>query len=64
MSDHRFEQRGLLHVRSDKPWGGTVHVVVVHLGLIKASRDSAVGAAVCVILRVKFRPVRRVVVAG
>jgi endonuclease/exonuclease/phosphatase family metal-dependent hydrolase len=37
MSDHRFEQRGLLHsevlvdVRS-------VHVVVVHLGLIRASR--------------------------
>ena len=37
MSDHRFEQRGLLHseVLVD---GRTVHVVVVHLGLIKASR--------------------------
>ena len=37
MSDHRFEQRGLLHsevmVR-----GKLVHVVVVHLGLIRASR--------------------------
>ena len=37
MSDHRFEQRGLLHseviVR-----GKSVHVVVVHLGLIRASR--------------------------
>ncbi len=37
MSDHRFEQRGLLHsevvVR-----GIAVHVVVVHLGLIRASR--------------------------
>jgi endonuclease/exonuclease/phosphatase family metal-dependent hydrolase len=37
MSDHRFEQRGLLHsevmVR-----GKAVHVVVVHLGLIRASR--------------------------
>ena len=37
MSDHRFEQRGLLHVAvsvNDRP----VHVVVVHLGLIAASR--------------------------
>lgn len=37
MSDHRFEQRGLLHsellVR-----GRPVHVVVVHLGLIRPSR--------------------------
>jgi endonuclease/exonuclease/phosphatase family metal-dependent hydrolase len=37
MSDHRFEQRGLLHseVLVD---GHAVHVVVVHLGLIRASR--------------------------
>lgn len=37
MSDHRFEQRGLLHVEvlaHDLP----VHVIVIHLGLIKASR--------------------------
>ena len=37
MSDHRFEQRGLLHVEvqvADKP----LHVIVVHLGLIPASR--------------------------
>jgi len=37
MSDHRFEQRGLLHseVRiHEQP----VHVVVVHLGLIRSSR--------------------------
>jgi endonuclease/exonuclease/phosphatase family metal-dependent hydrolase len=37
MSDHRFEQRGLLHsevVLHDQ----LVHVVVVHLGLIRASR--------------------------
>ena len=37
MSDHRFEQRGLLHVEvlvHDLP----IHVIVVHLGLIKASR--------------------------
>lgn len=37
MSDHRFEQRGLLHseVRVGER---AVHVVVVHLGLIRASR--------------------------
>jgi endonuclease/exonuclease/phosphatase family metal-dependent hydrolase len=37
MSDHRLEQRGLLHVQvrvQDRP----VHVIVVHLGLIPASR--------------------------
>jgi endonuclease/exonuclease/phosphatase family metal-dependent hydrolase len=37
MSDHRFEQRGLLHVEvvvHDRP----IHVIVVHLGLIPASR--------------------------
>ena len=37
MSDHRFEQRGLLH--SEVVVNGlAVHVVVVHLGLIRASR--------------------------
>ncbi|CAN5905718.1 endonuclease/exonuclease/phosphatase family protein [soil metagenome] len=37
ISDHRFEQRGLLHVVidiNDRP----VHAIVVHLGLIKGSR--------------------------
>jgi endonuclease/exonuclease/phosphatase family metal-dependent hydrolase len=38
MSDHRFEQRGLLHailqIQNKK-----VHVIVVHLGLIAASRQ-------------------------
>ncbi len=37
ISDHRFEQRGLLHVEvivDDQP----IHVIVVHLGLIPASR--------------------------
>ncbi|MEY4652004.1 MAG: hypothetical protein RI884_585 [Pseudomonadota bacterium] len=37
MSDHRFEQRGLLHVEL-KVHGGLVHVIVVHLGLIAGSR--------------------------
>ena len=37
MSDHRFEQRGLLHSEV-LVHGVALHVVVVHLGLIKASR--------------------------
>ena len=37
MSDHRFEQRGLLHSEVTVH-GHAVHVIVVHLGLIKASR--------------------------
>lgn len=42
VSDHRFEQRGLLHVRLDfheLP----LHVIVVHLGLIAGSRQRQVG---------------------
>lgn len=37
MSDHRFEQRGLLHSEV-MVHGCSVHVLVVHLGLIRASR--------------------------
>lgn len=37
ISDHRFEQRGLLHVEV-MVHGCPVHVLVVHLGLIRASR--------------------------
>ncbi|MGD9831502.1 MAG: endonuclease/exonuclease/phosphatase family protein [Piscinibacter sp.] len=37
VSDHRFEQRGLLHVPVS--WNGSlVHAVVAHLGLMHASR--------------------------
>lgn len=40
MSDHRLEQRGLLHVELDTGLerAGHLHVIVVHLGLIPASR--------------------------
>ncbi len=41
VSDHRFEQRGLLHV-TVAVQGCPVHVVVVHLGLIHASRERQV----------------------
>ena len=42
MSDHRFEQRGLLHVEVDVQ-GRVVHVIVVHFGLIPASRARQVA---------------------
>ncbi len=38
VSDHRFEQRGLLHVVVAVE-GQPVHVVVVHLGLLAAGRE-------------------------
>jgi endonuclease/exonuclease/phosphatase family metal-dependent hydrolase len=38
MSDHRFEQRGLLHA-TVQIHERTLHVIVVHLGLIAASRQ-------------------------
>jgi len=41
VSDHRFEQRGLLHAQVLVD-GTDVHVVVVHLGLIHASRERQV----------------------
>ncbi len=37
MSDHRFEQRGLLHAQVEAPQG-KVHVLVLHLGLMGSSR--------------------------
>ena len=42
MSDHRLEQRGFLHVTLDVH-GKMVHVLVVHLGLVKASRGRQVA---------------------
>lgn len=41
VSDHRFEQRGLLHAELLME-GQPLHVIVVHLGLIHASRERQV----------------------
>jgi len=41
MSDHRFEQRGMLHAKL-LVYGQVVHVLVVHLGLIATSRGRQV----------------------
>lgn len=50
MSDHRFEQRGLLHVELLIE-GRAVHVLVVHLGLIRGSRVRQLGQLVEFIAR-------------
>ncbi|MBS0509237.1 MAG: endonuclease/exonuclease/phosphatase family protein [Proteobacteria bacterium] len=42
ISDHRFEQRGLLHVEVEVQ-GRRVHAIVVHLGLIAGSRTRQVS---------------------
>ncbi|CUA95353.1 endonuclease/exonuclease/phosphatase family protein [Thiomonas bhubaneswarensis] len=39
VSDHRFEQRGLLHVQVALPKGGPLHCIVVHFGLFAVSRQ-------------------------
>lgn len=62
VSDHRFEQRGLLHVEVAVD-GRPVHVVVVHLGLIHASRERQVQQLGAFIAR-EVPPAAPLVVAG
>jgi endonuclease/exonuclease/phosphatase family metal-dependent hydrolase len=62
VSDHRFEQRGLLHVPVG--WEGlTVHAVVVHFGLVHSSRVRQVQRLARFIER-EVPPGERLVVAG
>lgn len=62
VSDHRFEQRGLLHVPIE--WDGhRVHAIVAHLGLIHASRLRQVQQ-VEAFLKAHVPPNERVIVAG
>ncbi|MEO7242531.1 MAG: endonuclease/exonuclease/phosphatase family protein [Variovorax sp.] len=62
ISDHGFEQRGLLHVVVDID-GRNVHVIVVHLGLIRSSRARQVMRLREFIER-EISPADRVIVAG
>lgn len=62
ISDHRFEQRGLLHV-AVQVHGQSLHVVVVHLGLIKASRSRQVERLLRFVER-EVPPSEALVVAG
>ncbi|GAP34760.1 endonuclease/exonuclease/phosphatase family protein [Piscinibacter sakaiensis] len=62
VSDHRFEQRGLLHVPVQ--WaGGTVHAIVTHLGLMHAGRVRQVQRLADYIAR-EVPPDAALVVAG
>jgi endonuclease/exonuclease/phosphatase family metal-dependent hydrolase len=62
VSDHRFEQRGLLHVTVDVD-SEMVHVVVVHLGLLAASRERQIQRLGQFLLR-EVPAHHRLVVAG
>mgnify|MGYP006193858921 FL=1 len=62
MSDHRFEQRGLLHVEV-LIHGLPIHVVVVHLGLIKSSRRRQV-AQLCTFIQREIPKNAPLLVAG
>jgi endonuclease/exonuclease/phosphatase family metal-dependent hydrolase len=62
MSDHRLEQRGLLHVEIDVA-GRRVHIVVVHLGLVPGSRVRQIAQLRQYIAR-EVEPLQPVVVAG
>ena len=62
VSDHRFEQRGLLHVPG--VWNGsTVHAVVVHFGLAHRSRVRQVQR-LADFIQTQVPPGEMVVVAG
>ena len=62
MSDHRLEQRGLLHVEL-LVYGQPVHVLVVHLGLIRGSRVRQLAQVERFIAR-EIPPGAALVVAG
>ena len=62
MSDHRFEQRGLLHVTLLVA-GRPVHVLVVHLGLIRSSRVRQLDQLVRFVER-EIPPADALLVAG
>ena len=62
MSDHRFEQRGLLHVQV-KVHGHVLHVIVLHLGLIAGSRARQIEQLARFIVREVPRRAR-LIVAG
>jgi endonuclease/exonuclease/phosphatase family metal-dependent hydrolase len=62
MSDHRLEQRGLLHVELEVH-GRSVHVLVVHLGLIRASRERQLKQLARYVAR-EIPPLSPLLVAG
>jgi endonuclease/exonuclease/phosphatase family metal-dependent hydrolase len=63
MSDHRLEQRGLLHVIVDAH-GHRIHFIVLHLGLVAASRSRQIAQLQQFIEREVPARTKRLVVAG
>lgn len=62
VSDHRFEQRGLLHV--PVVWNGlTVHTIVAHLGLMHAGRVRQVDR-IAAFIAAEVPPGEALIVAG
>ncbi|KQV98022.1 endonuclease/exonuclease/phosphatase family protein [Rhizobacter sp. Root1221] len=62
VSDHRFEQRGLLHAVID--WNGTqVHTIVAHLGLMHSSRMRQVDR-IAAFIKAHVPPGELLVLAG
>lgn len=49
VSDHRLEQRGLLHAIIEHPRHGEVHVVCAHFGLFKGGRNRQAQALISLI---------------
>lgn len=62
VSDHRLEQRGLLHVEV-RCHEQALHVIVVHLGLLPGSRRRQV-AQLCDFVQREIPPDQAVIVAG
>ena len=62
VSDHRFEQRGLLHAVLDVA-GQDMHVIVVHLGLLAGSRARQLAQIAAYIAR-EIPPQAALLVAG
>jgi endonuclease/exonuclease/phosphatase family metal-dependent hydrolase len=46
ISDHKFEQRGILHAILEHPNHGKIHVICVHFGLFKSSRARQANALI------------------
>lgn len=63
VSDHAFEQRGILHCVLDTPQMQELHCYVVHLGLFSASRQRQTEALIDAVQKTA-KPGQPVIIAG
>lgn len=63
VSDHRFEQRGILHAVVVHPLWGDIHVVCAHFGLLKGGRIRQANALIDYVRR-NIRVTMPMVIAG